>query len=522
MESTKIDRALISVSDKTGIAEFARGLNECGIEILSTGGTAKHLAENGIPVLDVSKFTGFAEIMDGRVKTLHPKIFAGILARRDKARDVQVMAELGFPMIDLVVVNLYPFAETISDKNVDLQKAIEMIDIGGPSLIRAAAKNFHSITIATDPSQYTEVLEAIRSSGGTSLELRANLMRAAFRHTAIYDSTIADFFAEDVQSSAELPASICLHLTKRHRLRYGENNHQAAAVYAQLEPGNINLIDARQLNGKELSFNNLLDMDSALHIVKSFEEPVCCVIKHNNPCGVATHKDIAVACEMAFASDSVSAFGSVVGMNRQLDESTAEFLCGSKLFVEAIVASSFSEGALATLKTKPKWRENVRLVATGPLLNDQNGLEFRQVHGGFLAQQRDWLEEEECWKVVTRTQPNPETLAQLKFTWNVCRHVKSNAIVLAANFATVGIGAGQMSRVDSVEIAIAKAGERARGSVLASDAFFPFGDSIERAGQAGVSAIIQPGGSIKDNEVISACNEFGIAMIFTGHRHFRH
>lgn len=521
MESPKIARALISVSDKTGLESFARGLVECGIEILSTGGTAKSLRAAGIDVTDISDFTGFPEVFDGRVKTLHPKVFAGILARRELDSDLQTLKELDFSLIDLIVVNLYPFKETIAQDGVTEQQAIEQIDIGGPSLIRAAAKNSTSVTIATCPEQYTSILSQIQQNGRTSGQLRRELMRDAFKHTAEYDSIIAEYFSAG-QDVSGLPNTISLSLNRKCKLRYGENSHQTAAVYSSNLRQGIDLINANQLHGKELSYNNFLDLDSAISIVGGFADVGCCVIKHNNPCGAAASDSQLSACEKAFACDPLSAFGSIVGFNREVDAATAQFLAEGQFFVEAIIAPSFHGEAFDILTTKPKWKANVRLVEIGSLENDVVGIELRQVRGGFLVQQQDPPDNIESWKTVTESSPSSDQRRQLEFAWAVVRHVKSNAIVLAKNDATCGIGAGQMSRVDSVEISISKAGDKAKGSVLASDAFFPFPDSIERAAEAGISAIVQPGGSVKDEEVIAACNRLEIPMIFTGRRHFKH
>ncbi len=521
MESPKICRALISVSEKRGIDDFAKGLMDRGVTIYSTGGTATFLKKAGIDVVDIAEYTGFPEILDGRVKTLHPKVFSGILARRENESHAQTLKEFDIATIELVVVNLYPFEATIANENVTEQQAIEQIDIGGPSLIRAAAKNYESVTVATGAEQYAAILGQIRQNGRTSLQLRRELMAAAFEHTARYDSIIADYFSTK-ETVVGLPPTINLTLKREKSLRYGENSHQAAAVYSVPGSSGADLVLAKQLHGKELSYNNLLDLDSAIFLMQSFPEPACCVLKHNNPCGVAIDVKLAIACEKAFMCDPVSAYGSILGFNRPVDVATTEFLCHGDFFVEAILAPKFEPDAIELLTTKPKWRANVRLIEIGSLNGSEQPIELRQIHGGFLVQQPDSSERYNHWKVVTDAAPSPNDRMQLDFAWNVVRHVKSNAIVLAKENATVGIGAGQMSRVDSVDIAINKAGPRGAGSVMASDAFFPFPDSIERAAHAGILTIVQPGGSVRDDDVIEVCNRLGVSMIFTGRRHFRH
>jgi phosphoribosylaminoimidazolecarboxamide formyltransferase/IMP cyclohydrolase len=531
-ESPKIRRALISVSDKTGLVEFARGLREANVEIYSTGGTRKHLDDAGIDVIDVAEYTGFPEMMDGRVKTLHPKIFAGILCRHDRADDLQSLKKHAILSFELVVVNLYPFAETIAKPNTTRNQAVEQIDIGGPSLVRAAAKNHAFVSIVTDANQYQEVLQQIVTDGCTNLETRKQLMSAAFEHTAGYDAVISNYFRSEhsdqlasahENSGTPLPETIQLSLVKKEDLRYGENPHQAAAVYVQKNAAPSSLVHAKQLNGKELSYNNLLDLDSALAIVRSFARPAVSVMKHNNPCGAATDDSLALATEKAMQGDPLSAFGSVLGFNRTVDAASAEYLSTPGLFVEAIVAPGFDADAVKILTTKPKWKSNVRLLQLGDLKELGRVPQLRQIDGGMLVQEADTLlQDESQWQIVTELQPDASLWAELRFAWQIVRFVKSNAITLSKNCALCGVGAGQMSRVDSVEIAISKAAERSRGSILASDAFFPFPDSIHRAAAAGIAAIIQPGGSKKDPEVIAACNELGLPMILTGRRHFRH
>lgn len=521
MDHIPLRRAIISVSDKSGLAELARELTAAGVEVYSTGGTRKFLVEQGCPVRDVAEYTAFPEMMHGRVKTLHPKIFGGILCRRDHAEDIAAASEHGMELFDLVVVNLYPFQQTISKSGVTPAEAIENIDIGGPSLVRAAAKNHAYTAIATEPSQYPAIIAALKE-GGTSLALRQKLAAAAFAHTAAYDSGIANWFGRAMDTDF-FPPTLHVALERRSELRYGENAHQRGAVYADPAARGGSLISAKQLNGKELSYNNLLDLDSALAVVRPFAEPAASVIKHNNPCGAATGATLAGAAQKALDGDPQSAFGGVLAFNKPVDMATAELLAIPGLFIEAIVAPDFEPAALQILTTKPKWKANVRLMAIGPLEPLTANLALRPIEGGMLVQEADVLPDPEGeWKVVTEKQPDAKLLADLRFGWSIVRQVKSNAIVLAKDTSLIGCGAGQMSRVDSVEIAIQKAGERAQGAILASDAFFPFPDSIRRAATAGIAAIIQPGGSVKDPEVIAAANEHGIPMIFTGRRHFKH
>jgi phosphoribosylaminoimidazolecarboxamide formyltransferase/IMP cyclohydrolase len=522
-QSPPIKRALISVSDKLGLAGFAAGLAAAGVELFSTGGTRRFLESEGLQVHDVAEYTGFPEMLDGRVKTLHPKVHGGILARHDRADDLAALAAHGILTFELVVVNLYPFEATVARPEVTLADAIEQIDIGGPSLIRAAAKNHAFVTVATDPAQYGEILEQVAAGGRTTIELRRKLAKSAYGRTGKYDEAIADYLAGRIEGDL-FPRHLHLELRRSETLRYGENPHQQAALYAEPDAGNrANLVAAQQLAGKELSYNNLLDLDSALVIVRSLAEPAAVVIKHNNPCGAAMARELAAAASAALDGDPVSAFGSVLGFNRTLDAATADVLAEPGRFVEAIVAPDYDPAALEILSTRPKWKANVRLMKVGPLDAPPCERQVRQIEGGMLVQQADQgADPESEWKVVTTAEPRPPQWDDLRFAWAVVRHVKSNAIVLAAGKSLVGVGAGQMSRVDSVDIAVKKAGGRARGSVLASDAFFPFADSIEQAAAAGISAIIQPGGSRRDDDVIAACNEHKIAMICTGRRHFKH
>lgn len=528
-ETAPIRRALISVSDKDGLVEFAKGLVALGIEIYSTGGTRKFLTDNGLEAFEVANYTGFPEVMDGRVKTLHPKIFGGILARRSHDQDMRSLAEHGILEFDLVVVNLYPFESTIQKENVTLPEAIEQIDIGGPSLIRAAAKNHAFTTVATAKSHYAPILEELKSLGGTSTTLRRSLAADCFAATARYDACISNYMSVQTQSETDAssplskPATITVSMELMSTLRYGENPHQPAALYRLPGKHQASLVSAQQLNGKELSYNNLLDLDAALEIVRCFAKPSAVVIKHNNPCGGASAHKASFACRKALDGDPQSAFGGILGFNCMVDEETAEVLSSPGLFIEAIVAPEFSPEALAILKSKPKWKDNVRLMATGPLGPQPRELNYRLISGGVLVQEADNQPPTNLqWKTVTSVSVADELWDDIAFGWEMVRHVKSNAIILARDAALVGVGAGQMSRVDSVEIAIEKAAERSEGSILASDAFFPFPDSIQRAAKAGIIAIIQPGGSKKDDDVIAACNEHRIPMIFTGKRHFKH
>ncbi len=524
MSSPRIQRALISVSDKLGLAEFARGLAAANVQIYSTGGTARHLAENGVPVIEISEYTGFPEVMDGRLKTLHPKVFGGILCRHDRTDDQEVLKTHQIASMELVVVNLYPFEATVAREGVTWAEAIEQIDIGGPSLVRAAAKNHAFVTIATSPEQYAEILEQIQRSGSTDLELRRKLAGAAFARTAAYDRAISDFFQRQEQPQEEpFPESMTVTLRRQATLRYGENPHQQAAVYSDGSHTGTSLISARQLNGKELSYNNLLDLDSALNIACSLPDAAVAVIKHNNPCGAASSARLADATRKALDGDPVSAFGSILGFNQPVDAASAEVLATPGLFIEAIVAPGFEPDALEILTTRPKWRSNVRLLEVGPLEATQSRTHYRHIAGGMLIQEADLAPDVPVeWRTVTATVPDGALQQELEFAWAIVRHVKSNAIAVTRDRSLCGAGAGQMSRVDSVEIALQKAGERARGGVLASDAFFPFPDSIHRAAAAGIAAIIQPGGSKRDDEVIAACNEHGLPMVFTGRRHFKH
>ncbi len=506
-----MNRALISVSDKSGVVELARGLQQLGIEIISTGGTAKVLRKNGVEVKDASEITGFPEMLDGRVKTLHPKIHGGILAIRGNKKHVQELKEQGVQPIDLVVVNLYPFEETIK-RTDEMEEIIENIDIGGPAMLRSAAKNYRDVAVIVDPSDYSWVMEELRKNDRTlSDRTREKLAAKAFAHTARYDAVISKYLGEKF-GAGKFPETLTLTYRKVQELRYGENPHQKAALYAGSGKG---IVGGEQLQGKQLSFNNILDLNAALSIADEFEEPTAVVIKHGNPCGVATGSDLLEAYKRAHACDPVSAYGGIVAVNRRLDEATAKELTST--FIEALVAPEYDAGALNVLGRK----KNLRVIKVSN--GGENGLEVRPVSGGVLVQERDVLSlKPEEIKTVTRKKPSEKEMEDLFFAWKVVKHVKSNAIVVAKEKQAIGVGAGQTSRVDSAEIAIRKAGEESRGAVLASDGFIPFSDTIEKAAEAGITAIIQPGGSIHDAEVIESADKHSLAMVFTGIRHFKH
>ena len=510
-----VRRALVAVADKSGVVAFGRGLVERGVELVSTGNTARTLDDAGVSVTGVAEVTGFPEMLDGRVKTLHPRIHAGILADRRKPEHVRQLEEHGIRPFDLVVVNLYPFRETVAS-GAEADEIIEQIDIGGPAMVRAAAKNFESVGIVVDPEAYDEILRAIDADGGLSRELRLRLARGAFEHTAAYDAAVSAWFAGAAGSGTDLPARFTLSLSTIAGLRYGENPHQRA-VLAAAEGSVGPLGGAVVLQGKEMSYNNWLDAEAARGAAGSFDPstPVAVIVKHHNPCGVALAPTAAEAYERAHACDPVSAFGGIVAFNVPLDEAGARAMAG--VFTEVVIAPAFTEGALAALVERP----NLRVVwAPLPV---RGGMEIRPIDGGALVQDLDAVVEgREDMRVVSSKAPSEEQWADLLFAWRVAARVKSNAIVLASGLATVGIGAGQMNRVNSVELAVRGAGDRARGSCLASDAFFPFPDGVERAGEAGVAAIIQPGGSVRDDEVLAAAEAHGMAMVLTGRRHFRH
>ncbi len=516
--------ALVSVSDKSGLVPFVRALLARGVSVLSSGGTAKALAAEGIPVETVESYTGSPEVMDGRVKTLHPRVHGGILSRGE--RDKGDLERLGAREIDLVVVNLYPFEKVAADPASSHEHIIENIDIGGPSMVRSAAKNHARVSIVCDPADYDRVLDEIAKQGDTTPETRTQLAAKAFAHTAAYDAAISGYLSsrEADGARARFPAYLTLPLERAYGLRYGENPHQAGAFYVERDAAAGSLARAKSLGagGKELSFNNLVDVDAALDAVREFDGPAAVIVKHTNPCGVAAGGSLTEAYRAAREADPVSAFGGIVALNRAVDEETAKVL--AETFVECIVAPSFAPAALDVLRAK----KNLRLLATGGWLGpDHVALTSKRVGGGLVVQDRDATAAGEVTRgrVASKRAPTPAELRSLEFAWRVCKHVKSNAIVLASGApidVTVGVGAGQMSRVISVQIACEKAGEKARGSVLASDAFFPFPDGVEAAGRAGVTAIAQPGGSVKDPDVIAVADRFGMAMLMTGVRHFRH
>ena len=511
-----IKRALISVSDKTGITQFAQSLVSLNIELLSTGGTAKLLKEQGIPVIEVSDFTGFPEIMAGRVKTLNPLIHGGILARRGV--DEGVMIENDIKPIDLVVVNLYPFQDTISRPECSFEDAIENIDIGGPAMLRSSAKNHKSVTVIVDSSDFQLVLDELNASGNTSLKTRKKLALKTFEHTAQYDGAIANYLGEEEDGFSN---TLNFQFTKSQALRYGENPHQRAAFYKDSNLEEVSIANSKQIQGKPLSYNNLADADAALQCVRDFDEPSCVIIKHANPCGVASRKDILRAYQSAYQTDPTSAFGGIIAFNRELDIATAEVIINQQ-FVEVIIAPKIN---IATLKILAK-KENIRVLECGELGKPKTTFDFKKVSGGLLVQDNDIeLINVDNLKCVTTIKPSDSEMNDLIFAWKVAKSVKSNAIVYVKNQMTIGIGAGQMSRIYSAKIAGIKAADEnleVEGSVMASDAFFPFRDGIDAAAKAGISSIIHPGGSMRDDEVIAAANEHGISMIFTGIRHFKH
>tara|TARA_B110000444_G_scaffold261178_1_gene311623 strand:- start:1854 stop:3428 length:1575 start_codon:yes stop_codon:yes gene_type:complete len=517
----KVNRALISVSDKSGIVEFANGLQNQGVQILSTGGTFKLLSESGIDVTEVSEYTGFPEMMDGRVKTLHPKVHGGILGRRGK--DDEVMAEHGIDAIDMVVVNLYPFENTIANPNCSLEDAIENIDIGGPTMVRAAAKNHIDVNIVVNSSDYDTILtEMANNNGATLYETRFDLAIKAYEHTSAYDGAIANYFGHNVPGGNEnFPRTFNTQFTKIQDMRYGENSHQHSAFYVEKNPSVGSIATANQIQGKELSHNNIADTDAALECVKQYAEPACVIVKHANPCGVAIADNINSAYKLAFNTDSESAFGGIIAFNRKLDAETAKAICNNQ-FVEVIIAPFISDEARIAVAEK----KNIRLLVCGQWGSPKPDYDFKRVSGGLLVQDKDlgFITESDL-QIVSKRQPSSEEICDLLFTWKVAKFVKSNAIVYGSGGRTIGVGAGQMSRINSARIASIKAehaGLEVKGSVMASDAFFPFRDGIDAAAKAGISCIIQPGGSIRDQEVIAAADEANMAMVFTGMRHFRH
>ena len=524
-----IRRALISVSDKTGIVEFAQALTERGVDILSTGGTARLLAEKNIPVTEVSDYTGFPEMMDGRVKTLHPKVHGGVLGRR--GQDDDIMAQHGINPIDIVVVNLYPFAETVAKEGCTLADAVENIDIGGPTMVRSAAKNHKDVAIVVNAHDYDRVISEMDANDKSLTQAtRFDLAIAAFEHTASYDGMIANYFGTMVPSYGEnkegdneskFPRTFNQQFEKKQDMRYGENSHQAAAFYVEANPEEASVSTARQIQGKALSYNNIADTDAALECVKEFDEPACVIVKHANPCGVALGKDVLEAYNRAYQTDPTSAFGGIIAFNRELDAATATAIT-ERQFVEVIIAPSVSAEAIEIIAAK----KNLRLLECGEWSSKTTGFDVKRVNGGLLVQDRDQgMVSEDDLKVVSKRQPTAEELKDALFCWKVAKYVKSNAIVYSKGDMTIGVGAGQMSRVYSAKIAGIKAADEGlvvEGCAMASDAFFPFRDGIDAAAEAGIKCVIQPGGSMRDDEVIAAADEHGMAMIFTGMRHFRH
>ena len=514
-----IQRALISVSDKTGILEFAKELHNSGIEILSTGGTAELLRKDGVPVIQVSDYTGFPEMMDGRIKTLHPMVHGGILARRDVPEHLKAMEEHGIRPIDLVVINLYPFEQTVAKKGSTLEEAIENIDIGGPAMVRSSAKNYKDVTIIVDPENYEKVLKEIKN-GSVSLETRKRLSRDAFTHTARYDSLITDFLSNQWrEDEPNFPPFLNQPYTKVQDLRYGENPHQSAALYKESQPLPSEIVSAEQLQGKELSFNNYIDLNAAWELVRELDSGAVVIIKHTNPCGVAVGEDQLKTFIIAREADPVSAFGGILGFNQPVTALVAEEIL--KNFVEAVVAPGFDADAIKLFSAK----KNIRLMqmSNADFKSKDSRLDLKRIGGGLLAQSPDVLNFiEGQLKVASKRGPSAREMEDMKFAWLVAKHVKSNAIVYAKDKEILGIGAGQMSRVDSARVAVEKAHKSLSGAVMASDAFFPFRDSIDEAAKNGISAIISPGGSIRDEEVLQAAKEHNIAMVFTGVRHFKH
>lgn len=511
-------RALISVSDKTGVVEFAKALVELGYQIISSSGTAKHLKENGIEVVEVSQITGFPEILDGRVKTLHPKIHGGLLALRDNPEHMKQLEENNITPIDIVAINLYPFEKTVKS-GADLDQIIENIDIGGPAMVRASAKNYKFVAIITDPADYQNIIQELRQTGEVSLNTKKYLSVKAFRHTAFYDSIVSNVLSDKFGIEEEFPAEFSIPLRKLTTLRYGENPHQRASLYINpLEDDDFSVVNWKILHGKEMSYNNYLDSESALNLVKEFQEPACVIVKHNNPCGVAIGENVLEAYTKALQTDPKSAFGGIVAVNKTVDEQLAQKL--TELFLEVVLAPDFTQQALEILKTK----KNLRIIKVENFDKQPAGKDFRRICGGMLVQDRDTILFDK-FDTVTQSKPTDKQKEDMIFAYKVVKHLKSNAVVIVKDRMTIGIGPGQTSRVDSLETAIKKAKEfgfDTTGGVLASEAFFPFRDSIDFAAKHGINAVIQPGGSIRDQEVIDACNEYDIAMVFTSTRHFKH
>jgi phosphoribosylaminoimidazolecarboxamide formyltransferase/IMP cyclohydrolase len=532
----KIRTAILSVSDKTGLTEFGRRLAALGISLLSTGGTARLLRESGLEVEDLTEYTGFPEILDGLVNTLHPKVHGGLLAERLRETHIREMEEHGIRAIDMVVVNLYPFVDIIAETGVEPVQAIENIDIGGPSLIRAAAKNYSHVAVVTNPETYDTVASELESNEiHLSEQTHFDLAVEAFRHTAHYDTAIAEYLAGIEAEHAMGPERLTLEFVKTLELRYGENPHQEAAFYTEERLEEPCVSNAEQVAGPQLSFNNILDVDAGIELAREFDRPAAVVLKHTNPCGAGTDQALRAAYEKAYFGDPLSAFGCTIVLNRPLDAETAEAIATLRaelqgepapFFADCLVAPDFEAEALEAFRSEARWGERTRVLKTGPLGGqsaDETARDMRHVTGGLLVQDRDRLGfDQEGLQVATRREPTEEQMADLRFAWLCCKHVKSNAVTLASAQALVGVGAGQMSRIDAVDCALRKAGARAGGAVMASDAFFPFPDSVERAADAGVAAIIQPGGSQGDAAVIEAADRLGVAMVLTGVRHFRH
>jgi len=528
-----IKRALISVFDKSGLADFAKALhNELGVQLISTGGTARFLRELGLAVTDVSEVTGFPEMMDGRVKTLHPKIHGGLLAIRDNPEHKAAMDKHGIAPIDLVCINLYPFEKTVSKPGVTFEEAIENIDIGGPSMVRSAAKNHQYVLIVTSPQQYQNVLADLRKNkGACALETRLTHAQAAFTHTAAYDARISEYLASQInrqepKAGTELPPALTLSLTKKQDLRYGENPHQKGALYIDRQPAEPSVAFAKQHHGKELSYINLLDADGALSAVREFADPAACIVKHTTPCGCAAASDLPGAFKKAYDGDPLAAFGGIVALNRTVDLQTAHAITSIDKLLEVIVAPDYTPDALDLLKSR--WK-NVRLLEVGPIWGNgqmtagSGEFHMHRIVGGYLVQQRDLVGLDEAnWKVASTRPPTSQEMDDLRFAWLVCKHVKSNAIVIAKDRMLLGAGAGQMDRPAAARLAIEKAGPRAKSAVAASDAFFPFPDGPELLISAGITAIIQPGGSLQDKLTVDLVNQRGVAMVFTGQRHFKH
>lgn len=511
-------RALVSVSDKTGLTDFVKKLVAAGIEIISTGGTKKAIEAAGIPVKSVSEITGFPEILDGRVKTLHPAIHGGLLAVRDKKEHMDAIAKLGIQPIDFVIVNLYPFKETISKPDVAYDEAVENIDIGGPSMLRSAAKNHKSVTVVCDPADYELVAASLDENAEVPFALRQKLAAKVFRHTAAYDALIADYFTKKV--GEEFPEKLTITYEKKQSLRYGENPHQKAAFYSEPLLNESTIAAAKQLHGKELSYNNIRDADAALGIIKEFKEPAAVAVKHMNPCGIGIGKTVNEAYDRAYETDPISIFGGIVALNREVDAALAEKL--HSIFLEIVIAPSYTDEAIAVLEKKKK---NLRLLQVKLTDDNQDFVQYTSVRGGMLVQDLDTKNYEDIkdnLKVVTDRKPTDEEMESLKFAWTIVKHVKSNAIALVNHGKMVGMGGGQTNRVGAAKIALEEAGEKTKGAVLSSDAFFPMGDTVEAAAKAGITAIIQPGGSIRDQESIDMANKYNIAMVMTGMRHFKH